>query len=299
MKILITGGTGFIGTMLRSRLKSLGHEVHGGLWDVTDPIQLQKHFAHFWNVVYHMASITDVKFCNDNPKVSEAVNLESTKSIVKYLATLSPRTQLIYVSSSLVYKTAFEGEGSHVVTEETETEPQGIYGLHKFQSEEHLRKAVASGPLTQVTIARPFTHTHSSQKSSRLLGRIWTQLTATPENTVSIEDTNLNVGRDIGAGHDLVSALVSLIDPGSDSHGPEVPVYNICSGRARNLKGLIEIMADQLNKKVAWISTSPQVPGVDFFGSHKKLTDKTGWAPRYQSDEDFIRYYLNPNPLFD
>lgn len=104
MKILVTGGRGFIGTHLIPALKKKGHTVRSydikDGQDILDAKQLSK--AIKWaDVVYHLAALTDVQESIRYPKKYKRVNHGGT-SIVFYMCDDYGK-KVIFTSTAAIY----------------------------------------------------------------------------------------------------------------------------------------------------------------------------------------------------
>lgn len=148
MKIIVTGGAGFIGTHLCRRLLADGHAVtvvdnesnstrmsvpQGGRFcfgDVTRPEDLEPVFAEGCDAVCHLAGQVSIIRAFDNPVADLRTNVEGTVNVVQMcLAHRVPR--LIYASSMTAY-----GDTSVVPTPESEPcRPDSYYGITKFAAE--------------------------------------------------------------------------------------------------------------------------------------------------------------------
>lgn len=109
MKILVTGGRGFIGSHLVKRLEKDGHEVvvvdirDKHPVDITDFNQLRRVFRkHQFEMVVHLAAQTGVRLSFDEPELYERTNVLGTINVLEWVRE-SPKTRLILASSSSVY----------------------------------------------------------------------------------------------------------------------------------------------------------------------------------------------------
>ncbi len=124
MKILITGGSGLIGSRLKQSLEKQGYEVFAPSskeLDVTKKIDLKDHY----DVVFHLAAILDEK----NPFLWK-VNVEGTKNIINNVSF----DKIVYLSSIGVL-----GYGNDL-TPESPYNPQTIYEKTKVKSEKIIKK---------------------------------------------------------------------------------------------------------------------------------------------------------------
>lgn len=148
MKIIVTGGAGFIGTHLCRRLIADGHVVtvidnesnssreripQGARFcfgDVTRPQDLEGVFAEGHDAVCHLAGQVSIIRAFDNPVADLRTNVEGTVNVVQMcIAHRIPR--LVYASSMTAY-----GDTSVVPTPESEPcRPDSYYGITKFAAE--------------------------------------------------------------------------------------------------------------------------------------------------------------------
>lgn len=158
MKILITGGAGYIGTELVSLLSQredveqiivydnlsrsnynlfLGHTfknsqritfVKGELLDS----RYLKKVLDGVDVVYHLAAKVTTPFANTDPHFYEQVNHWGTAELV-YAIEESSVKKFIFTSSTGVY-----GSSKSSVDEHTVPNPRTFYGISKMRAEEHV-----------------------------------------------------------------------------------------------------------------------------------------------------------------
>jgi len=158
VKIIVTGGAGFIGTHLSRRLLAEHHDVtvidnefngsranvpagatfHFG--DVTRPEDLEPVFAGGYDAVCHLAGQVSIIRAFDNPVVDLRTNVEGTLNVVQMcLRHRVPR--LIYASSMTAY-----GNTQAIPTPETEPcRPDSYYGITKYAAERYVH-ATAERP---------------------------------------------------------------------------------------------------------------------------------------------------------
>lgn len=157
MKVLITGGAGYVGTKLVKRLVSEGaieqiivydnlskghhnfflgdnfinkEKIKAYRGDILDTRQLKKHMKDV-DVVVHLAAIVTTPFANTDPHFYEQVNHWGTAEVV-YSAEESGISKFIYLSSTSVY-----GASEEIADEKTHPAPSTFYGISKLRGEEH------------------------------------------------------------------------------------------------------------------------------------------------------------------
>lgn len=151
MRILVTGGAGFIGSHLTRRLLADGHEVHvidnesngareavpaGAQYvraDVTRPDELEPVFAKKLDAVCHLAGQVSIIRAFDNPVGDLRTNTEGTVNVVQ-LCVRHKVPRLLYASSMTAY-----GDCDVVPTPESQPcKPDSYYGITKFAAERYV-----------------------------------------------------------------------------------------------------------------------------------------------------------------
>lgn len=148
MKILVTGGAGYVGTSLIPQLLDEGHKIRvldnlmfGG--DQLLPFFRNKNFEFHkgdirnlddvksavkgQDVVIHLAAIVGYPACRKDPRLAEEVNVGGTKNLVS----VTSNDQLILVAST----GSNYGEVEGICTEDTPLNPPSLYGQTKTIAE--------------------------------------------------------------------------------------------------------------------------------------------------------------------
>ena len=134
MKLLVTGGTGFLGRRVVAHFKSLGWQVfapgHGEL-DITDPAAVADWFRENRpRAVIHTAAVSDTGLCQKMPAWSRKINVDGAVNLA--LACREAGAKLVMCSSDQVYF------GSSLPGPHGETEavtPANVYGCQKLAAE--------------------------------------------------------------------------------------------------------------------------------------------------------------------
>ena len=151
-KILVTGGAGYIGSILVPELLKKGYEVtvydnllFGGnslltnflnpnfsfvQGDIRDEEKLKSCLVDK-DVIIHLAAIVGYPACQKNPQLTIDVNLTATKKLVD---NLSSKQYLLFGSTGSNYGAVEDG----VCTEETELNPLSLYGETKTEAEKYI-----------------------------------------------------------------------------------------------------------------------------------------------------------------
>lgn len=164
MKVLVTGGAGFIGYHLSRHHSDLGHEVvivdnmskSGGVEDTFFTKLIESHNVEYLqmdltepstvrlpecDVVYHLAAINGTRLFYEIPYELARANLLMTINVLRMLEE-SPPGKLVYSSTSEVYADALKLGISEIPTDETvpvafsqPTSARFSYGTSKFMGE--------------------------------------------------------------------------------------------------------------------------------------------------------------------
>jgi len=151
MKVLITGGGGYLGSILSRKLLEKGYEVRviDALWYGKEPIQdcmKDSNFELFCNdirdltsavramkdvdAVIHLASIVGMPASSIQPRTSEEINYLATKNIAE-LCELHDIGTYIFASTCSIYG----AQPNKLITEKSMISPLDYYAKSKFKSE--------------------------------------------------------------------------------------------------------------------------------------------------------------------
>ena len=299
MRILVTGGAGFIGSHLTRRLLADGHEVfvidneYNGLrstvptgaqfvfGDVVRPEDLEPVFEKKLDAVCHLAGQVSIIRAFDNPVGDLRTNTEGTVNVVQQcLKHRVPR--LIYASSMTAY-----GNCERVPTPETEPcSPDAYYGITKYAAERYVHATAIRPDLDfdfRVTSLRMFCVYGPGQALDNpyqgVLG-IFTGRLIRGEPLIIFGDGEQT--RDFIYIDDIIDGWVTALTNEKAAGG----IFNLGSGRSTTIKDLANYAAGAFGHKPGEydIRHAPARPGeqrrVQADISHARAT--LGWAPRTQ-----------------
>lgn len=221
-KVILTGASGFIGTELTKKLRSI-NEIE------VLPVSRSKKDNSFIQVsTYKEAPSGDVLVHLAEPSDRSIVNqlsskdLESINNDLKFLLKKNYK-KIVYCSSSVVY-----GDYGSTPYKETKViEPYDKYSNMKIQSEQQILKHNG-------IVARISNVIGGGMSKNNVLSDIISQL---PDNG-NVYLQNMNPIRDFIAIEDVIEALVAMIMIG------EKGIYNIGSNRGISIKDLARIVLE-------------------------------------------------------
>jgi UDP-glucose 4-epimerase len=288
--VLVTGGTGFLGSWLTERLVKKGAAVSvlvekectrkacinhlSGIKQITGDVrdtELMERIVKGKDVVFHLAAITQVIYAIKNPFETFDVNLMGTLSILEALRK-DDSPFLVYMSTDKVY-----GEPKRLPIEADDPlSAKSPYDASKLAAD----RACYSYHKTYGTEL-------SIVRSSNIYGgREANELRAVPDFVRSLLKSKPPVIRGSGMHErdyiyvdDIVSGLVSVAENSSKTNG-EAFVFG--TGRPVSVLELAKISVKCSGLKVEPIVLGKPTPGeIDRqYISYKKAGEALGWQPK-------------------
>jgi len=174
MRLLITGGSGLLGSKIATIAIQKGYETHSGYnkhqapngtslkLDITNKNTVQQVFERIKpNAVIHAAALTNVDKCEEDMDLARNVNIEGTRNILE--SSERHNTFLVYVSTDYV----FSGEEG-LYKETDKPNPINHYGITKLEAE---KQVITSA--TEWCIARPSVIYGSTPAAGKINFALW------------------------------------------------------------------------------------------------------------------------------
>lgn len=223
MKILITGGAGFIGSNLAKRLVNDGHEVvvldsllRGNKLDkdtfakvtfikgdVRD-LELMISASKNCDLIFHFAAVLGVDIVADNPVETMDVEVIGTRNMIE-AANINNVKKVMYASTSGIYgHSAFES----VLTEEVLVDPRTSYAMAKRYNEIYLASHHQEKGLNVVSLR--FFNVYGGNQDNRMVVPLFFEQ-AIANEPITVFGTGKQT-RDFTYIDDTVESCVKLMD---------------------------------------------------------------------------------------
>jgi nucleoside-diphosphate-sugar epimerase len=292
MRVLVTGGAGFIGSNLVRRLLELGHDVRvldnfstgnrRNLVDVADEIEIVegelRSYERVHNatrgveVVFHQGALPSVPRSVQDPLTTGAVNVEGTLNVLLAARDEGVR-RIVNASSSSVY-----GNTGALPRVETQfPDPISPYAVSKLAAERYCVSFARVYGLETVTL-RYFNVFGPNQDPTSQYSAVVPRFIAAVDagDPVPI-DGDGEQSRDFTYVDNVVDANV-LAAEASDASGA---VLNVATGESRSVNALADTIGELLAKPVEREFLPPRAGDVrDSWADVKEARRLLGWESR-------------------
>lgn len=305
MRIIVTGGTGFIGSNLILELQKQEHEVYNleryvtGRYngekicptvfaDLRDGYAIRKIIRNIDpEIVVHTAAISAVSYSYDHSQEVIENNLIGTINLAESCLRESNNfKQFLFAGTSEEYG----NNGYDIQLETNPLLPASPYAISKMACEQYLRymKEAYDFP---TTILRPFNTFGRKNDTHFLIERTIVQM-LTKKAVKLIDPTPV---RDWMYVDDHVNAYIACI--GNRKSIGET--FNFCTGKSFTIKQTVDKIAKLIGYggNIEW-RAGPERPTESkiIVGNYDKAKKVLGWAPKYTLDEglqETINYWEN------
>lgn len=312
--VLITGGLGFIGSTLGIRLVELGAQVtlvdslipeYGGnlaniagyedrlrvnLSDIRDRFSLEA-LVRDQAVIFNLAGQTSHLDSMRDPHTDLEINCTAQLSLLEICRASNPDARIVFASTRQLY-----GRPRYLPVDEAHpTQPVDVNGINKLSAElYHQLYAEVHGLSTSVLRLTNTIGPRMRIKDARqtFVG-IWIRRLLEGE---PIEVWGGQQLRDFNDVEDVVEALLLVGERRDLAPTP----FNLGHGQPLSLQKLAELLIELHGSGTLQVTAFPaerqRIDIGDYYSSHQRFTEATGWRPRYSlrhTLERTLAYYGN------
>ena len=309
MKILVTGGKGFIGSKIVEMLSNDGHKVtvvdnhdtYGIMtkqelyklyewrtrnWksenvsmipgDVLDRLVCLKAFSHNPEIVIHLATYPRAKIVDEDPILGIPKVINTTTNLLWHSSKWNIK-KFVYISSSMVYGDFVDG-----TKEDANTKPKNIYGEAKLTGE-RMVKLFAKRDGLNYNIIRPSGVYGPGDMPDRVVSKFFEKAMSNKTITLHNGENKVDFTYRQDAARGIILAALSSVANVS---------FNITAGNATSLRTLAE--------KIIEITGSDS--DIEDIGNHKlypmrgtldigRAKDLLDYAPEFTLEQGLKSYY--------
>lgn len=312
-KVLLTGISGFVGSNLTRRLLETGFAVAGMVLkgeDVSGKTELSRAELITGNLldlkslencieatrpdyVIHLAAESAPSKSFAEPERFYRTNVTGTQNLFEAVRRCGTLRRLLIFTSANVYGVV--EPGMLPLTEACPLNPMNPYSVTKAACHYMAQQYVMHFKLPIVEI-RPFNMIGPGQAPGFVLPDFAKQIAQIIKSNRAAEMKigSLDSGRDFVDIRDAVKAITELL-----SYGTVGEVYHICSGKAVKIQEMLDMLLELAGVEIeVTVDQSLLRPTLMplLYGSHKKVSDLTGWQPAIalkNTVKDTLDYWLN------
>lgn len=303
MRVLILGGTGFVGTHLARACIEAGDTVFAAsrsagrpvlsmsldararrlVADVRDEASLLAAVAEARpDQVFHLAGHASVKSSFGSEQEIIETNVLGTLHVLRAVREKAPAARVLYVGSAEEYGRS-ERQPLH---EDMRLLPITPYGVSRAAASLVAQRFALAEKL-HVVRTRSFNHTGPGQTREYVAPSLAGQLKearARGERRIEVRVGDLTVRRDFSGVRGVVRAYRALLEKGTNGE-----VYNVCSGVALALSELLARLGEIIGVEPIAVPDPGRMRPVDvpvLVGDPTRLEETTGFSLRDSLDED-------------
>jgi GDP-4-dehydro-6-deoxy-D-mannose reductase len=296
-RILITGASGFVGSYLipalrKSFVDSKLYPCCIGKILPKDAVNVEwlnldlRDYDQFDNLIrkikpthiLHLASVSHVPTSINDPHKTFEVNLMATLHMFDSILKITPKTKIIYISSSEVYGKSFKN--GLALTEDAVLQPENPYAVSKMATDLMAQQFAKQGLL--VIILRPFNHIGPGQSEDFVASSFAAQIARIESGICPpvIHVGNLDSVRDFLPVDNVVNAYIAVLkDIDKISSGT---IYNICSSKPIKIRDMLDQLISLSSQSIEIKKEPGLVRRSDIpiaIGDSNLIQRELGWLP--------------------
>lgn len=296
MKILITGGNGFVGKYLSKTLQESYPEftIYNKTFDITNQ-ELVGDIINKINpdMCFHLAAVSSVRIAEENPENTWNVNLNGTLNLARALHKKNKKAIFVFASSAEIYGKSFcQGMA---LDETTLLAPMSTYASTKAAADLALGAMALDG--LHVVRLRLFNHTGIGQNPNFVVPAFTNQIARIEAGLQKpvLSVGNLNAERDFLDVIDVCEVYKKLII--HSSRIDSGTILNICSGYTRSILSIVKDIINISDAKVDIFVDPKKYRSLDIpyeAGTAQRAMRLLEWQPRIpwsETIENMLMYY--------
>lgn len=298
MKIVLIGGLGYIGKRFiqefskkyelfiyanKNSVSNTSKDFLEGITVIEGSVEEEENISHFIKeinpkIVLHLAAMTGLKKCQENPEKTFGVNVNGTFNVIK---------SCIETNSKLVFASSFEVYGKTSKDEREEEDilyPVNIYSLTKMLGEELIKHAHKIHKL-DYTILR-ISNVYGPEYKRGINGMI---KSAIAEKKIYIND------RKRFKNFIYIDDVVELLNMVISNNNSSNQIFNVGSKDTLNLEKIAKKISTYLNSNIEFEFLPGNKLETDYKPSLKKL-NSFGYIAKTSFDEGLantIEWHIN------
>lgn len=296
-KILVTGGAGYIGSVLTANLLSKGFKVRifdrfmfGGEsllssisnknleileGDVRDRDRLKIAVSGVDSII-HLAALVGEPACRENPKVTKEINHKATEGLAS-LAKENGIDRFIFVSTCSNYGISKANEKA---TEESELNPLSLYAETKIEAEKFILGLTSANFHPTVLRLATIFGLSPRMRFNLMVNEVAREAAMNGKFSVY----NKNAWRPFLHVQDASNAFLTVLQSSSNQISGEI--FNVVGENIQ--KAYLIELAKKLNPQLKIeVRENGKDDKRDYRVSARKIMDKLGWKPRITVKDGF------------
>jgi UDP-glucose 4-epimerase len=281
--IVISGYNGFIGSSLTSRLNKfkiigISDKKSKNVKNVTPIIKSVNKInstdvKYSFQTLVHLAAVSDVSFCNNNPEICYEVNVNGTAKMLEIAR--KNDANIIFTSSSHIYENPIKLP----IKENDKINPSSVYSSSKIMAET-LCETYAKIYGLNITVLRLFSIYGPNSPQHNLILNIIKQIKT--KQVISLG--NINTKRDFIHIDDVTDAFYRVVR----SQKKGFNVYNICTNKSTSIKEICKKLIKHNKTKVPIVSSKNKLRKNDIpeiRGNFLKFKKDYEWNPKIKLEQ--------------